>query len=188
MKTKLTIALLALAGGIILFANQIRAADSATNAVSQTNELSRLKIIVTPRKIRVHIGEPFKVALEVKNVSNTNQQFKVWGCSWYENWKSSNPVIGIKAWACLANGAETVNLAPGESFKETLNGKEAEMEIFQPVSTNRISFRMAFITGASFHFYKLGETIPDDEKEKIYYSNEVTIDINPKSVPDWLPW
>jgi hypothetical protein len=189
MKTKLTaIARLILICGIIFSANQILAADSMTNSVSETNEPSPLKIIVTPSKTRVHAGEKFKVGLEVKNVSNTNQSFKVWGCSWYENWKSSNPAIQLIPWACLANGVGTVNLAPGELFKETLNGKEAEMQVSQSVATNKISFRMCFHTGGSIHLYKPGEFVPDDVKGKSYWSDEVTININPKSVPDWIPW
>jgi hypothetical protein len=60
-----TIALLLLAIGGIFLAHQIFAADSVTNFISQTNEPSTFQIIVTPRKTRVHVGEPFKVALEV---------------------------------------------------------------------------------------------------------------------------
>jgi hypothetical protein len=189
MKTKLTsITRLILICGIIFSVNRIFAVDSATNSIGATNEPSPFKINVTPRKTRVHAGEKFKVGLEVKNVSNTNQTFKVWSCSWWENWSSSNPAVRLVGWGCAENGPMKVNLAPGESFKETLNGKEADLEVPQSVSTNKISFHMVFHTGASIHLYKPGETIPDDVKGKIYYSNEVTISINPKSVPDWIPW
>ena len=188
MKTKLTIFwLLILTGGIIFLENSIFAADT-TNFVSQTNEPSPFKIIVTPRKTRVRAGEKFKVGLEVKNISSTNQSFKVWSCSWYENWKSDNLAVYLPGWTCRANGVDTVNLAPGESFAETLNGKEMEMQVIQSVSTNKISFRMAFHTGGSIQLYKSDEVIPDDVKGKIYWSDEVTININPKSVPDWIPW
>jgi hypothetical protein len=112
-------------------------------------------------------------------VSNTDQSFLVWSCSWFENWKSSNPVVELKSWACRRNVVGTVNLAPGELFKETLNGEEAEMQILQSVSTNKISFRMAFHTGGSVRLYKSGETIPDDVKGKTYLSGEVTIDLIP---------
>ena len=136
MKTNLTtIARLILFAGIILSANQIFAADSATNSVSGTNEPSPFKIIVTPRKTRVHVGERFKVGLEVKNVSNTNQTFKVWSCSWYENWKSSAPAVRLMPWTCRANGIDDVSLAPGESFKETLNGEEMEMKVLPSTAT-----------------------------------------------------
>jgi hypothetical protein len=36
---------------------------------------------------------------------------------------------------------------------------------------------MVLHTGASMHIYKSGETMPDDEKGEIYYSNEVTVDV-----------
>jgi hypothetical protein len=177
MKIKLTIALLALAGGIILFANSIFAADSTTNSVSQTNEPSPFQITVTARKTLVHVGESFKVSLEVKNISNTNQSFLVWSCSWWENWKSNNRFVYLPAWDCGQNAPMTVNLAPDESFRETLNGNEMPMRVVDSVSTNRISFRMAFHTGGSVHLYKADEIMPDDVKGKIYWSNEVTIDL-----------
>jgi hypothetical protein len=145
MKTKLTIAILVLAGGIVFFANPLFAANVTTNSVSQTNEPSPFQIIVTPRKTRVHAGEKFKVGLEVKNVSNTNQTFKVWSCSWDENWRSSNPDVYLPGWACRANWVGDVSLAPGESFKETLNREEMEMCVPQSVTTNKVIFRMGLL-------------------------------------------
>jgi hypothetical protein len=178
MKTK--VALLVLAG-INLFVKQGFAENAMTNSVSQTNEPSPFKIIVTPRTNRVHIGELFKVGLEVKNVSNTNQSFDVWSCSWYYNWESSNPAIGISEWACLGNYVETVNLRPGESFKETIkiNGEEADMRIFKSIPTNTISFRMAFHTGGDIRLYRKGEVIPDVLNGKLYWSDELNIKIYP---------
>jgi len=196
MKRKLTtIARLILAGGIIFVTNQIFATDSVTNSISQTNEPSPFKIIVTPKRNRVHVKEPFQVSLMVKNISNTNQQFKVWSCSWYENWKSSKPAIGLRGWACTANRPVDIHLTPGESFKEELNGNGAEMEIFQPISTNEISFRMGFIPtvwgdihiyNPAQHSWRTNQSWIEDRKT-IYWSDEVNIKINPKWIPDWIP-
>jgi hypothetical protein len=189
MKTKLSaIVLLFLAGGLIFFLGSIFAADATTDSVSGTNAASPFKITVTPRKTHVQVGESFVVGLEVKNVSSTNQSFKVWSCSWYENWVSSNPVVQIKSWACTENCPIEIKLAPGESFKEELNGEEAKMEIVQSVSTNKVFFRMHFMPlilgdakvynpdGKSFRTFRT--EIPDFKAP--FWSDEVGITIDPK--------
>ena len=176
--------------------NSVFASGSVTNSVSQTNELSPLQIIVTPRKTRVHVGEPFKVSLEVKNVSNTNQQFKVWSCGWSQNWKSSNPVIRFREWNCRANWPMDVHLAPNASFKEELNGKEMDMEFIQTGSTNKVAFRMGFtptvwgdvrIYNPNNNGWRTNQWWIEDHT-RIYWSDEVSININPKWIPNWIPW
>lgn len=187
MKTKLTTTLLALAGGIIVFANQTFAADATANSVSQTNEPSPFTIIVSPEKSRVHIKEVFKVELEVKNISNTNQSFAVMSCSWMEHWRSDNGQIGTwPGWACIANAPIKIELASGESWK-----KELKMWIPEPVSTNRVSFRMSF-TPLPFEVVpphvENGKYVWQKKKGvKTYWSSESSININPKWIPDWIP-
>ncbi|MEI8291059.1 MAG: hypothetical protein WCH99_16460 [Verrucomicrobiota bacterium] len=176
MKLRIIKILLALAAGPIFLTNLVFAADSLTNSVGQTNETSPFQIIVTPRKTRVQVMEPFKISIAVKNVSHTDQSFVVWSCSWPMNWKSSNPAVEWVGWSCAQNGAMKVNLASGESFKETLFGVEKEMRVAQSISTNKISFRMALHPGAAHRF---GQSLPEDEKGKLYWSNEVTIDLIP---------
>lgn len=185
MKTKLTMMLLVFTGGIILFANQIFAADS-TNAVGQVNETSPLKIIVTPEKSRVHVKEPFTVSLEVKNVSNTNQSFTVMYCSWYEQWQPDNPAVQMIPWNCMMNYPMKVSLAPGQSFKEKVNnlGEEMKMQVIT-ATTNKISFKMGFTPLV---------LTPDNQRhrysrsEKTYWSDAVTVTVNPKLIPDWISW
>jgi len=176
MKISLITIFLALITGTIFYSNLGFAADSLANSFDLTNVPSPFQITLTPRKTRVHVMEPFKISLEVKNVSHTNQSFVVWSCSWPMNWRSSNPAVEWVGWSCAQNGAMKVNLASGESFKETLFGEEKEMRVSQSISTNKISFRMTLHPGAAHRF---GETIPDDEKGKLYWSNEVTIELIP---------
>ena len=145
--------------------------DLSFTALGQTNESSPLQIIVTPEVGRVHVMEPFKVSLEIKNVSNTNQFFKDMSCSWYDNWKSDNPNVGLISWNCELNGPSTVELAPGEIYHETLNNEDGKMEIYHEVPTNSISFRMSFTPG---------DLYVHSERKQIYWSNNVTIKINPK--------
>jgi len=117
--------------------------------------------------------EPFKVALQVKNVSNTNQSFVVMSCSWYENWHSNNRLIGWNVWNCLSNFGYSVKLAPGEVFKQELNGNEKELCVYEKTSTNKVSFRMELHSGN----FNDPSTYSNFRTSKFYSSNEVTIDV-----------
>ena len=168
MKPKLIIALLF--GGIIFFANQVFATDLAINSVSQTNEPSPFKITATPRTNQVHIMEPFKVSLEVENISKTNQSFVIMSCSWTDNWHSDNEMVGWKGWNCQSNFGYTKNMAPGEIFRQ-----EGEMRVFRSALTNKVSFRMALHPGN----YNDPSTDLNYKRGKNYWSNEVTIEVIP---------
>jgi hypothetical protein len=183
MKTKLTIVLLALAGGIIFFANQTLAADATTNSVAQTNEPSPFQIIVTPKKSRVHIGERFEAEIDVKNITHTNQLFGVMLCSWPEHYGTDNPNVQNATWfACTRNFPIKVNLAPNESYT-----KKLMFEVSRAVATNQISFRV------SFRPFIVGKDRPggfyyEPKPGKIYLSDPVNLAINPKYIPDWISW
>jgi hypothetical protein len=199
MKTKLAaIVFLVRIVGVFLPTSKIFAADSMTNSVTGTNEPSPFKIIVTSTKTRVHVGEPFNVALELKNVSSTNQSIGVWSCSWEENWRSSNPNIPILgSIACLQNGVKHISLAPSELFKQKWeDGKEIQMQVLPTVKTNKITFRISFTpsTWGEIYFHDSSGKIVKtnqwwiEDPKNTYLSDEITININPKSVPDWIPW
>jgi hypothetical protein len=168
--------LLILVGSIMLFSPSIFAADSKTNVLEQTKETEPFKIIVTPSKKRVHVKESFKVALEVKNITNTNRSFVVMSCSWDEHWRSDNPIIGsVTQFICTMNYPMNVNLVLGESYK-----REGDMQLFQAISTNKVSFRMGFtpMDYTPLHMEN-GRFIPPVEKEgkKTYWSDEVTVEV-----------
>jgi hypothetical protein len=194
MKTKLiSITRLILICEIFFSVNQIFAADSATNSVSGTNEPSPFKIIVMPRKTRVRAGEKFKVGLEVKNVSNTNQLIKIWTCGWGDNWESGNPAV--KMWSptqCRSNVLIEHKLASGESYKHESDFQEAKMEVIQSLETNKVVFRVGFTSGFYVmlpdSFFAHGKQEPQSSRAdqgnpnaayKTYWNDDVAIEVVP---------
>jgi hypothetical protein len=139
MKAKLT-KIIASAAFIGCLAKQVLAEEQIINSANQTNELSPFEITVSPEIFKIHIKEIFKVRLEVKNISNTNQHFTIMSCSWWEHWVSDNRQIGMwPGYACAQNKPVKVELAPGESWK-----KDLKMWVPEPVTINKISFKMSF--------------------------------------------
>ena len=184
MKIKLTAIKLAVSvSGIILIATQLFAAGSTTNSVSETNESSPFKIIVAPKKNRIHFGERFEAEVDVKNITSTNQLFGVWLCSWPDHYGTDNPNVGnATGSACLRNFPIKVNLAPNESYKNKLM-----FEVVRAMATNQVSFRVRFqpfIVGKD----KGGGGYFEIKPGKAYWSDQVTLSLNPKLVPDWIPW
>jgi hypothetical protein len=148
MKPKLLLCLaLVLSGG---FAN-----------VADTNSLG---VVIIPSKTEVRIREPFSVAFRVENPTKTNQTVRVMGCSWDEEWQSSNTNIILAGWPCWANGPVDVEIHPGGAYTN-----EAPMCIYDLITNKEISFRMGFTSMGS---------------KETYWSNEVKLHILP---PDtWL--
>ncbi len=123
MKPKIILCLaLVLSGG---FAN---AAD--TNS---------LRVVVIPSKTEVRVKEKFNVALRVENPTTTNQTVRVWDCSWYEEWKTSNTNISWIDWVCTRNFERNVEIPPGGAYTN-----ELEILIPEPISEKTLSFRMGF--------------------------------------------
>ncbi len=143
MKPKLILCLaLVLSGG---FAN---AAD--TNS---------LRVVVIPSKTEVRVKEIFKVALRVENPTTTNQTVRVWSCSWYEEWKTSNTNISWIGWDCGKNFAVNVDVPPGGAYTN-----ELEMLIPEPIFEKTLSFRMGFTPIGS---------------QKTFWSDDVKLNILP---------
>jgi hypothetical protein len=116
------------------------AGDSVTNTLAQSKEAELFKVIVKPSKNQVHVKETFKVALKVQNQTSTNQNLYVMSCSWAQHWRTDSDFIMSHAmFKCWENSPLTINLPPGDSYE-----KELPLWIPQPVSTNKISFRMVF--------------------------------------------
>ena len=86
------------------------------------------------------------------------------GCSWYEEWQSSNTNIIMLGWPCWANGPVDVEIHPGGAYTN-----EASMCIYNLITNTELSFRMGFTSMGS---------------KETYWSNEVKLHILP---PDtWL--
>jgi hypothetical protein len=156
MKSKLTLCLaLILSGG---FAN---AAD--TNS---------LQVVVIPSKTEVHVKEKFKVALRVENLTTTNQTVRVWSCSWYDDWKTSNTNISLVFWDCTRNFPENVDVPPGGAYTN-----ELEMLIPEPISEKTLSFRMGFtpIDSKQTFPFPIGQI----DSKQTFWSNEVKLKILP---------
>ena len=116
------------------------AADPVTNAAIQSKEAQPFKVIVIPATNRVHLKENFKVAVKVRNQTSTNQNLCVMSCSWAQHWKTdSDFIVSHAMFVCWDNSPMRINLPPGDSYE-----KELPLWIPQPVSTNKISFRMVF--------------------------------------------
>jgi len=141
MKPKLILGLMLIFSGV--FAN---AANTNT-----------LRVVVIPSKTEVRVKEPFKVALRVENPTATNQMVRVWSCSWYEEWKSSNANIYFGGWVCTRNFAYDLTIPAGGAYTN-----ELVMLIPELISEKTLSFRMCFT--------------PIDSKQT-FWSNEVKLKI-----------
>ena len=123
------------------------------------------KVTVTPATVRVHLKEPFKLHLKVKNVSTENQHIETYLCSWFVNWTTDSSFVAFPAWSCDVNPSGEFELAPGKSWE-----KDLDMIVSKPIPTNHVSLHMGFRRS-----YKGGEL----DKSKFYWSNEVTIEVIP---------
>ena len=168
MKTKLTIALLVLAGGIIFFANQIFAADSVAEP---------FKVTVTPSKTHARIQEPIEIEFEVKNITSSNQQFTIMSDDLYSSWRTDNPDVQIfpfqEVWH-NNNHPTNMTLAPGEAFK-----KSVKVWTRSSILNSQASFRLAFTP-----FVDRERPYSDRMKRPLYWSNDikVTLDERPKEI------
>jgi len=127
-------------------------------------DTNSLRVVIIPSKTDVRVREPFGLALRVENPTRTNQTVRVMGCSWYEEWQSSNTNINLVGWPCWANGPVDVEIHTGGAYTN-----EASMLVYNLIPDKELSFRMGFT--------------PMGSKET-YWSNEVKLHILP---PDtWL--
>ena len=177
-------ALLALTGSAVLFAQPIFAAGM-TNTIA--NEPFKVTTTLVTKSFHVDdFKAPLRIRCVVQNITDTNQSIKVWSCSWPEQWKSSDlrieSSVGI---ACTANTPITVNLMPGKSW-------ENELKMFSPDYGKRqkqketISFRLGFsplVFGPKFLCDTNNHCTPYqgwDNGKKTYWSNELKVDLLPK--------
>jgi hypothetical protein len=138
--------------------------SSASAALSTSaGDTNSLRVIVNPSKTGVHVKEVFKVALCVENPTGTNQTVRVMGCSWDQEWKTSNTNISWIGWICTKNFARNVEIPPGGAYTN-----ELEMLIPKPISLKTLSFRMGFT--------------PIDSNET-FWSDEVTLNILLPDIP-----
>jgi hypothetical protein len=175
MKTRLTIALLALDCGIILFANPIFAMDSVTNLVEQV-KAKPFQVTITPTKKAFHTNEPICIYTKVENVTETNQTVVLWSCSWWEQFRSTS--LQIKLWPgyhCTANAPLSVEIPAGKSWE-----KELKLWVSEPVLTNTVSFQIKFVpldyVQPRFEDGHFTPLVLNDSKIS-FLSNEATIDL-----------
>lgn len=126
-----------------------------------------LTVIIKPQKNAARLNEPFKVDLRVVNSSKSTQSFQVMSCSWPGHWKSSNERVSWQGWPCAKNIELTVKLEPGEAYEKTL-----PMLVTVGEAQEKVSFKMGFT--------------PIDSKQT-YWSNEVTLQVEPEAKADAKP-
>jgi hypothetical protein len=117
----------------------------------------RFCVTVWPAKTQVSAGEEFEVKLRVVNSSQEPQSFRVASCSWYMDWKSSNPHIGFTPWPCWRNAIVDVTLQPGEAYEKAL-----VMKLVGEGRSRTESLRMGFTPGG---------------EKTSYWSNEVVLGV-----------
>ena len=154
------------------YSNRMKRPSYWSNAIKITldespKEIAPFKIIVTPATNQVHRGEKFKVHLQVKNVTNTNQYFDTMSCGWDFNWITDGFVVGFEPWGCNSNIPEHIGLVPGESWE-----KDLDLTVNESAGTNKVSFRMGFTPDGM-----LTPRDPNPEKWKFYWSNFVTMNL-----------
>lgn len=121
-------------------------------------------ILVKPKQNQVEVNKPFDVELRVVNASPSPQSFCVMSCSWYDNWKSSNPRVSSIGWACYRNGPTPIKLAPGEAYEKVLP--------MQAKAVGPLSFRMGFNPEEEYK----GQ-FPIRRGKRTYWSAEVTLEV-----------
>jgi len=142
---KLLLGLALVLGGILGFVS------------TKADDVNSLRVVVIPSKTEVRVKELFKVVLRVENPTATNQIVRVWGCSWDEEWKSSNTNISWVSWACTINNDYDLTILPGGAYTN-----ELEMLIPQPIVNQTLTFSMGFTPIGS---------------QKTVWSNEVKLNI-----------
>ncbi len=98
-----------------------------------------LRVVITPSRTDIRFREIFNLALRVENPTQTNQTVRVMSCGWDDEWRSSNTNVSWIGWDCTRNGPVNVTILPGGAYTNTL-----EMEIYNLIPQNRLSFRMGF--------------------------------------------
>jgi hypothetical protein len=154
MKPKLILYLaLVLSGGLF-------GCSTSNQHRSDTNSL---KVVVKLDKTQIHVREHFNLALRVENPTTTNQFVRVMSCSWWQQWRPSNPSIYFWQEPCTWNAPTSLKIPAGGTITFDLEVYVSEPISIDPV-TRKLSFQMGFT--------------PIDSK-KTFWSKEMTIQVIP---------
>src|SRR5277367_6516708 len=95
---------------------------SGCTSASHSQEGNELKVSAEPVTQRVHVAEPFKVAVRIWNPTATNQSVKMMSCSWPEQWRTDNPAVQrCTDVECAWNAPTTVTLPPGGAWTNQMD-------------------------------------------------------------------
>jgi hypothetical protein len=171
MKLKLTITvLLGLTVGILYH-------SSVEPELIEGNISGPLKVSVKSLKTRVRIQQPFEIRFEVKNITDTNQQFILCSDDLYSAWRTDNPDVRLfpdqEVWH-NNNHQIDMTLAPGESFT-----KRVKVWTRSSTLTNQTSFRLGFTP-----FVDRERPYSNRMKRPSYWSNPIQIELEepPKEI------
>ncbi len=156
MKRKRVLVVFALAA-VAVIGIRIALADSLLK--SEGDNAPALTVVVKPSKTKVRVKEQFKVHLLVENPTPITQHVRMMNCSWRDQWNTSNQQIFMDRWECTKNFEVTIDIVPGGAWTN-----ELDMSVPEPISQDRLSFKMGFTPIGS---------------PKTYWSDSVEIEIRP---------
>src|SRR5215468_12297998 len=88
----------------------------ATSVASADPLAVEIKPATTTWKPKQHVD----VAIRVVNTSTAPVKVSIWLCSWYENFKSSDPKLVFDIWGCDKNYSKDYELQPGKAWEQKL--------------------------------------------------------------------
>jgi hypothetical protein len=158
--------LLALSGSLLPFCPERAQSLRAARADEDVFGHEALCVTIWPEKAQVKAGEKFALHFRVANSSDCTQSFVVMGCSYCEDWRSSNPRMAIVCPICRGNVPGRIDLKPGEAYEKPL-----VMRVTADGPRKTEAFRMGFQP-------RRPSADSEDEgilEHRIYWSNEVVV-------------
>jgi hypothetical protein len=124
----------------------------ATSVVSAEPLSVEIKPATLTWKPKQHVD----VAIRVVNTSTAPVKVGIWLCSWFDNFRSTDPKLVFDRWGCDKNYVKDWELQPGKAWEDKL-----EMYAFDDASTGVHKLQLVFKP------YKSGAV----------FSNEVSITV-----------
>src|SRR5262249_30799392 len=79
-----------------------------------------LTVEIKPATLTWKPKQHVDVAVRVVNTSPAPVKVSIWLCSWFENFKSSDPELVFDPWGCDKNYSKDYELQPGKAWEQKL--------------------------------------------------------------------
>ena len=101
-----------------------------------------LRIDIKPEHESVKNGAEISVLTRIINISQSEQKFEVWSCSYSESWVTDSPHLSLVAVSCKENAITKIVLKPGRVYENKLSIRVAVPA--EEILVEDVTFKLGF--------------------------------------------